>query len=117
MTGEITLRGEITPVGGIKEKVNSGYWSSHLGISKMLLTQYNDAYFLQLLGAHRSGIKTVVLPFKNRKDVVGKDAGLPLRVLEEIEIVYVRTLIQALEVILGVLHRTETSSKNCVARL
>jgi len=69
MTGEITLRGDITPVGGIKEK---------------------------LLGAHRSGIKTVVLPFKNRKDVVGIDAGLPLRVLEEIEIVYVRTLAEAL---------------------
>ena len=39
MTGEITLRGKILPVGGIKEKV---------------------------LGAARSGVKTIVLPDQNR---------------------------------------------------
>jgi ATP-dependent Lon protease len=43
MTGEVTLRGLVLPVGGIKEKV---------------------------LAAHRAGIKTVLLPQKNEKDLV-----------------------------------------------
>jgi ATP-dependent Lon protease len=42
MTGEITLRGAVLPVGGIKEK---------------------------LLAAHRAGIKTVLVPEKNRADL------------------------------------------------
>jgi ATP-dependent Lon protease len=42
MSGEITLRGEVLPVGGIKEKV---------------------------IAAHRAGIKTIILPLWNQKDM------------------------------------------------
>ena len=55
MTGEITLRGLVLPVGGIKEKV---------------------------LAAHRAGIKTVLLPARNRKDI----AELPKHVIEQLHI-------------------------------
>ncbi|TKA78935.1 Lon protease 2, peroxisomal [Cryomyces minteri] len=58
MTGEISLRGKVTPVGGIKEK---------------------------LIGALRAGVKTVLLPINNRKDV--KD--LPEEVKDGLEIVHV----------------------------
>ncbi|CEQ41778.1 SPOSA6832_03523 [Sporobolomyces salmonicolor] len=67
MTGEITLRGNVTPVGGIKEKV---------------------------LAAHRAGITKIVLPLKNRQDV---EADLPASVKDSVEFVFVRTIEDALE--------------------
>lgn len=71
VTGEITLRGQITPVGGIKEK---------------------------LLGAHRAGIRTIILPWGNRKDV---SADLPISVTKDLKILYVRTVWEALEIAFG----------------
>ncbi|KAJ5159974.1 Lon protease peroxisomal [Penicillium canariense] len=65
MTGEISLRGRVMPVGGIKEK---------------------------LIGALRAGVKTVLLPYPNRKDV--KD--VPKEVSEGLEIVYVQHIWEAL---------------------
>ncbi len=58
MTGEITLRGRVMPIGGLKEK---------------------------LLAAHRNGIKTVVIPKDNRKDL----REIPRRVLKAMRIVLV----------------------------
>jgi ATP-dependent Lon protease len=58
MTGEITLRGRVLPIGGLKEK---------------------------LLAAHRGGIKTVILPKENRKDL----RDVPRRVLKALRLVLV----------------------------
>ncbi|KAL0952321.1 hypothetical protein HGRIS_006603 [Hohenbuehelia grisea] len=71
MTGEITLRGRVTPVGGIKEKV---------------------------LGAHRAQITKVILPYANRKDVE-QDVAMEIR--REMEFVFVRTVREALEAAFG----------------
>ena len=69
MTGEITLRGNVLPVGGIKEK---------------------------LLAAHRAGIKRVVLPERNRKDIV----DVPEEVQKDMEIFYVTKMDEVLQYVL-----------------
>lgn len=69
MTGEITLRGEVLPIGGLKEK---------------------------LLAAHRAGIKTVLIPEENRKDL----AEMPKNILSKLDIKPVRWIDQVLEVAL-----------------
>ena len=66
MTGEITLRGKVLPVGGIKYKV---------------------------LGARRAGIKTVILPAENEKDL----HDIPQDVLHTLEFRFVRTVDEVLE--------------------
>ncbi|MCC6484966.1 MAG: endopeptidase La [Armatimonadetes bacterium] len=70
MTGEITLRGKVMPVGGIKEKV---------------------------LAAHRAGVKMVILPEQNRKDVL---EDVPEDVQKDIEFAYVKDISQALGIAL-----------------
>jgi ATP-dependent Lon protease len=66
MTGEITLRGEVLPIGGLKEK---------------------------LLAAHRGGIKTVLIPEENVKDL----AEIPDNVKNRLEIVPVKWIDRVLE--------------------
>jgi len=70
MTGEITLRGKVLPVGGIKEKV---------------------------LAAHRSGIKTIILPAWNKKDM----DDIPKKVRNDIEFVFAEKMIDVLKVALA----------------
>ncbi len=70
MTGEATLRGAVLPVGGIKEKV---------------------------LAAHRAGIKTIIMPEKNRKDL----PEIPDEIREELTFHFCSRMEQVLEIALG----------------
>ena len=67
MTGEITLSGRVLPVGGIKEKV---------------------------LAAHRAGIETVILPSRNKKDLV---EDVPEQVRTQMRFVFVDTIDEVLK--------------------
>ena len=86
MTGEITLRGEVLPIGGLKEK---------------------------LLAAQRGGIKTVLIPEQNVKDL----ADIPDNVKNKLEIVPVRWIDKVLEIALERLPEplTETAPVEAVA--
>jgi ATP-dependent Lon protease len=69
MTGEITLRGQVLPVGGVKEKV---------------------------LAAHRAGIKTLILPDWNRKDL----EDIPAKVEKEIHFHFVDKMLDVISLAL-----------------
>ncbi|MFN2168081.1 MAG: S16 family serine protease, partial [Anaerolineae bacterium] len=69
MTGEITLRGEVLPIGGLKEK---------------------------LLAAHRGGIRTVLIPEENEKDL----ADIPKNIKSKLDIHPVKWIDQVLEIAL-----------------
>ena len=69
MTGEITLRGLVLPIGGLKEK---------------------------LLAAHRAGIKKVLIPIENKKDLI----EVPKTVLSSMEIIPVKNVDEVLKVAL-----------------
>ncbi|MCP3669733.1 MAG: endopeptidase La [Gammaproteobacteria bacterium] len=69
MTGEITLRGEVLPIGGLKEK---------------------------LLAAHRGGIKSVIIPHENERDLV----EIPKNIKQHLEIIPVRWIDEVLDIAL-----------------
>jgi ATP-dependent Lon protease len=67
MTGEITLRGKVLPIGGVKEKV---------------------------LAAHRAGIKTIIMPKDNEKDL----ADIPKNVLDSLDMYLVGHMDEVLKI-------------------
>jgi len=85
MTGEITLRGRVLPVGGVKEKV---------------------------LAAHRAGLKTVMLPKRNMKDLV----EVPKRVRSDLNLIPVEHMDQVLETALAPPSPKKTSARRSVTR-
>ncbi len=80
MTGEVTLRGHALPIGGLREKS---------------------------LAALRSGIKTIIVPKENKKDV----DELPDEVKNSLEIVFMETVDDAVKVILGPINSEVTPVK------
>jgi ATP-dependent Lon protease len=77
MTGEITLRGQVLPVGGIKEKV---------------------------LAAHRAGLRTVIIPKRNEKDL----EDLPADVRNDMKFVLVERVDEVLETALRDGHMSDS---------
>lgn len=71
MTGEISLRGVVLPVGGIKEKV---------------------------IAAHRSGIKKILLPLENKKDLY----DVPDEVKKDIRFIFIETIEELIHETLGI---------------
>ena len=79
MTGEITLRGQVLPVGGIKEKI---------------------------LAAHRAGLKTIILPNRNEKDL----DDLPQEVRDSLKFVLVEKVEQVFEAALQPARKSAAAS-------
>ncbi|UZE94668.1 endopeptidase La [Alkalimarinus alittae] len=81
MTGEITLRGQVLAIGGLKEK---------------------------LLAAHRGGIKTIIIPDENKKDL----KEIPDNIKESLNIIPVKWIDEVLEVALAYQAKPLTSEKS-----
>ncbi|KAF0112478.1 MAG: ATP-dependent Lon protease [Chloroflexi bacterium] len=83
MTGEITLRGNVLPVGGVREKI---------------------------LAAHRAGLRVILLPEKNKKDLV----EVPKKVLDDLKIILVRHMDEVLKV---ALHGEQTIENRTIKKI
>ena len=81
MTGEITLRGNVLPIGGVKEKVTA---------------------------AHRSGIKTIILPDHNRKDL----EDIPEHIKKDLEFHFAKEMMDVIDVAIPGLNGRKKSKKS-----
>jgi len=81
MTGEITLRGNVLPIGGVKEKVTA---------------------------AHRSGIKTIILPDHNRKDL----EDIPEHIKKDLNFHFAKEMMDVVDVALPGLNGRNKSKKS-----
>ena len=80
MTGEITLRGNVLPIGGVKEKVTA---------------------------AHRAGIKEVILPYLNQKDI----EDVPKNVSKDIKFYFAKEIWDVLKVALPKVAKNRKNTK------
>ena len=85
MTGEITLRGEVLPIGGLKEKA---------------------------LGALRAGIKTVIIPAKNKKEL----EEIPASIKRKLKFVPLQNMDKVLEIALLAAEKTPSRKTKNSAR-
>ena len=85
MTGEITLRGKVLPIGGVKEK---------------------------LLAAHRLGLRTIILPKDNEKDL----ADIPPEIQTQMSIHFVESMDEVLQIALGASAADSRPSAGCRSR-
>ena len=80
MTGEITLRGNVLPIGGVKEKVTA---------------------------AHRSGIKTIILPDHNRKDL----EDIPDHIKKDLVFHFAKEMMDVIDIAIPGLNSQKKSKK------
>ena len=80
MTGEITLRGNVLPIGGVKEKVTA---------------------------AHRSGIKTIILPDHNRKDL----EDIPDHIKKDLDFHFAKEMMDVIDIAIPGLNSQKKSKK------
>ncbi|MEE8335500.1 MAG: endopeptidase La, partial [Candidatus Neomarinimicrobiota bacterium] len=81
MTGEITLRGNVLPIGGVKEKVTA---------------------------AHRSGIRIIILPDHNRKDL----EDIPKHIKKDLEFHFAKEIMDVIDIAIPGLNGRKSKQKN-----
>ncbi len=86
MTGEITLRGNVLPIGGVKEKVTA---------------------------AHRSGIKTIVLPDHNRKDL----EDIPEHIKKDLDFHFAKEMMDVIDVAIPGLNGRKKPKKSASKKI